>query len=84
MHAPTQRPEDYDPHLWHNDTVYAMRLRTADPDADDWTSAFVLDIDHIVEWVDDDARMRFRVAPADLAFHDVCDLEMHVDWGASR
>jgi len=79
---------DYDPHAWHDDTVYGMRFHTPDlisPHelADDWSSLFILDIDHIVAWVRDGDEMRFRVAPADLIFHDACDLEMAIDWGDS-
>lgn len=88
---------DYDPYVWHDDTVYGMRFRTPDllsphllPDggplqlaSGDWTSAFILDIDHIVAWVRNDDGIRFRVAPADLIFLDVCDLEMAIDWGDS-
>lgn len=78
----------YDPHAWHGDTVYGMRFHTPDliaphENADDWTSAFILDIDHIVARVRADDAMRFRVAPADLIFRDARDLEMAVDWGDS-
>lgn len=79
---------DYDPYAWHDDTVYAMRFHTPDlsaplDTADDWASLFVLDIDHIVAWVGAGTTARFRVAPADLIFREVCDLEMAVDWGDS-
>ncbi|MDA0785693.1 MAG: hypothetical protein O3B37_05320 [Proteobacteria bacterium] len=88
---------DYDPYAWHDDTVYGMRFRTPDlisphlsPDgvplqlaSGDWTSAFILDIDHIVAWVRSEDGIRFRVAPADLIFLDACDLEMAIDWGDS-
>lgn len=83
MAASTSEPE-YDPHAWHDDTLHGMRFRTPDLVRGDWTSAFILDIDHIVAWVKEGDAMRFRVAPADLMFHDVCDLEMAIDWGDSR
>lgn len=81
-----QHDPDYDPYVWHDDTVYGMRFCTPDlisaPDAGgDWTSAFILDIDHIVAWVRDGEQVRFLVAPADLMFRNVCDLELAVDWG---
>ena len=36
---------------FHDNLVYAFRLRGPDPDNGDWASELVLDIDHIVEWV---------------------------------
>lgn len=87
MVAPPPDPE-YDSHAWHDDTVYGMRFHKPDlisPHGlpDDWTSLFILDIDHIVDWVRADAGVRFRVAPADLIFRDASDLEMAIDWGDS-
>ena len=80
---------DYDPRVWHDDTLYGMRFHTPDliapsPDAADWASLFILDIDHIVAWVCAGEKVSFRVAPADLIFREVCDLEMAVDWGDSN
>ncbi len=47
----------------------------------DWHGDLVLDIDHIVEWVcATDGGVRFLVAPATLAFHDVADLRLAVDF----
>ena len=86
---PETRPDpDYDPYAWHDDTVYGMRFCTPDlisphEITDDWTSAFILDIDHIVAWVRAGNGIRFRVAPADLIFCDARDLEMVIDWGNS-
>lgn len=71
MPVPARHPDDGDPRPGHDDTIYAIRLRTTDPDADDWTSDFVRDIDHIAEWVRDDERMHFRATPADLVFRGV-------------
>lgn len=69
---------------WHDNQIYAWRIRSAEPDAGDWRSDLLLDIDHIVEWVcGADRRPRFRVAPADLVFHDVTDLRIAIDWGGS-
>jgi hypothetical protein len=76
--------EDFDRLSWHDNQVYAWRIRSADPDAGDWRSDLILDIDHIVEWVcGADRRPKFRVAPADLVFHDVTDLKIAIDWGGS-
>ncbi len=75
---------EFDRLSWHDDTIYALRLDTADSARGLWRSDLVLDIDHIVEWVCGvDQRPRFRVAPATLAFHDVTDLKLAIDWGDS-
>lgn len=79
---------DYDPHVWHDDTIYGLRFCTPDlisphEAADDWTSALILDIDHIVAWVRAEHGIRFHIAPADLIFLDANDLEMAIDWGDS-
>jgi hypothetical protein len=66
---------------WHDDTVYGFRLETGDPDRGDWTSDLVLDIDHIVEWIcGTDGKVKFRVAPATLTFHDATDLRITLDF----
>jgi hypothetical protein len=69
---------------WHDDLIYALRLEAADPDAGDWRSNLVLDIDHIVEWVcGAGGRPMFKVAPATLAFHDVGGLRVDIDFAKS-
>lgn len=69
---------------WHDNLIYSIAFDTADPEAEDWRSDLVLDIDHIVEWVRaSDERMRFRVAPAHLTFHGVTDFSGALDWGGS-
>ncbi len=66
---------------WHDDLIYGFSLRLGDPAANDWNSEFVLDIDHIVEWVRGAEGMQFRVAPATLVFRGVSDLRIDIDWG---
>lgn len=67
---------------WHDDSLYGISIRSADPDADDWRSDLLLEIDHIVEWVcDPHGRCRFRVAPAALVFHGVTDLAIRISLG---
>ena len=68
---------------WHDDRIHSLHLRAPDPDRGDWRSELMLDIDHIVEWLcGADGRMRFRVAPASLLFHDVTDLRIGIAFGA--
>jgi hypothetical protein len=74
---------DFDTLSWHDCHVWGLALRPGDPDTGDWRSDLILDIDYILEWLCGvDGVTRFRVAPADLAFHGVTDLEIHLDWDA--
>jgi hypothetical protein len=67
---------DFDPYLWHDNSVHGMRFETGE-----WYSRLILDIDHIVEWVEESEEgHHFRVAPADLIFDNAEDLAIDVDW----
>ncbi len=67
---------------WHDNLIYGLHLEGPDPDAGNWNSNLILDIDHIVEWVcGTDGGVRFRVAPATLVFHHVTDLRIDIDFG---
>ncbi|HEX6141819.1 MAG TPA: hypothetical protein VFZ01_03805 [Geminicoccaceae bacterium] len=80
----TPGDDGFEPFLWHDDSLHGLHLEVGDPEAGDWRADLILDIDHIVEWVRcDDQRVRFRVAPATLAFRHVTDLRIAVDWGDS-
>jgi len=61
---------------WHDNSVHALRI----VEGKDCTGEIVLDIDHIVEWIDSDERYEFLVAPAELRFRDVSDLRMTLDY----
>ena len=75
---------DFERLSWHDNHIYGLRFAVGDPELGDWRSDLVFDIDHIVEWVRGDrGRLRFRVAPATLTFHDVTDLRLAIDWGDS-
>ena len=75
---------DFDRMSWHDNVVYGLRFDVGDTFRGDWHSNLVLDIDYIAEWVcDAEGRCRFRVAPANLTFHDATDLRIAVDWGDS-
>ena len=72
---------DFDRLSWHDCRLWRMEVRAGDPEESDWTSDLVLDVDFIVEWVCAvDVPARFRVAPADLVFHGVTALKVHIDW----
>jgi len=75
----TNRSE-FTPYKWHDNPIYALRLEIGDPDAGDWRSNLVLDIDHIMSWprtLGGD----FQVAPATLSFHHAADLHVAIDCG---
>ena len=75
---------NFDDLSWHDNALHGLRLEFGDCARGDWRSDLVLDIDHIVAWLRNaDARVRFRVAPATLTFHDVTDLKIQVDCGDS-
>lgn len=79
---------DFERLSWHDDTIYGLRFDIGDFERNDWHSDLVLDLDHIAEWLCDEAdggqkSFRFRVAPATLTFHDVTDLKIAIDWGDS-
>src|SRR5512142_25972 len=68
---------------WHDNLVYGMHLRCADPERNVWRSELVLDIDHIVEWVPQSGGgMRFLMAPATVIFHDVSELKVAIDFAS--
>ncbi len=62
-------------HPFHDDSIYGFQLISPEPDLGDWRSELVLDIDHIEEWLQDEAgHIRFRLLQAQLTFVDVTDL----------
>ena len=76
----SDRDEDASLPSWHDNPIYGMHWRSADPDRGLWRSELVLDIDYILEWVPSgDGCVKFRTAPAILIFHDAADLEISLD-----
>ena len=59
----------------HDDTIYGLRLDTVDPQRRCGAPILCL--------TSTTSSTRFRVAPATLAFHDVTDLVLAIDWGNS-
>ena len=65
---------------WHDNLIYGIHWRCADPDRGLWRSDLVFDIDHILDWVPSSGGcFKFRIAPAILIFHEAGDLEMSID-----
>jgi hypothetical protein len=70
---------DFEQISWHDCHLWGLQLAAGDPDAGDWTSDLVLDIDYITEWICPvGAAAEFRVAPATLTFHGVGNLGIRV------
>jgi hypothetical protein len=70
---------DFEGMSWHDNPIYGVSFGTTDGVSD-----LVLDIDYIIEWICGTmGRASFRIAPATLVFHDVTDVEMHIDGMAS-
>jgi hypothetical protein len=62
---------------WHDNHVHGLRII----ENNDGSGELVLDIDHIVEWVEgSDSAFRFRISPATLTFHHVMFLRISLDY----
>src|SRR2546421_8077167 len=76
--------KDFDQLSWHDCCLWGIGLHCGNPLSNDWTSDLALDIDYITQWnCGSDGRCTFEVAPAKLAFHNVTDLEIDIDFGPS-
>lgn len=74
------RFEDY---CWHDNAIHGLRIVEGDEAC---YGDIILDIDFILEWLPpqgEDNAFRFKVAPANLTFHEVTDLVVFVDYAAS-
>jgi hypothetical protein len=70
---------DFDRLTWHDNHIHAIRFVEGTDGAGD----LVLDVDHIVEWLEGEAGgFRFRVVPVTLTFHEVMFPRIAVDFGA--
>lgn len=66
---------------WHDCHIWGIAVRVGEMSDGDFTSELVLDLDFIVEWLCSPGSLaRFRVAPAELVFHDVSELYVSADW----
>ena len=63
---------------WHDNVIYGLSFERGDPDADEWRSDLVLDIDFIAEWLWTPVDVQFKVVSVTLTFHDVTDLGITV------
>jgi len=75
---------EFDDLSWHDNLVYGLRLDVGAPGIGNSRNDLVLDIDHIVATgAGTSDRPNFLVAPATLAFHNVTDLRIAIDFDDS-
>jgi hypothetical protein len=70
---------DFSDLSWHDNSVHALRVI----EGNGVFGQIILDLDHIVEWIESKKGYEFRVAPAELRFRDVTDLRMTLDYSAT-
>lgn len=70
--------EDFDKLSWHDVHVHGFRLDTFKDD--NGSADLVLDIDYILKWEKSGDGFLFTVCRADLRFHDVFGLKLHIDY----
>lgn len=69
---------DFDSLSWHDNHIHALRF----VEGTDGSGDLVLDIDHIVEWLQREGRFQFRIIPATLTFHEVMFPRIAIDFAA--
>src|SRR5512142_1735512 len=68
---------DFEHLSWHDNHVYGLSIR----EGSYGSGRLVLDLDYIAEWrCGADRTCSFMVAPAELAFDEVTDLEVGIDF----
>jgi hypothetical protein len=71
---------DFDSISWHDNHIHAFRF----VEGKDGTGDLVLDVDHIVEWLDGGGSgFQFKVVPATLTFHEVMFPRISLDFRAA-
>jgi len=71
---------DFDTISWHDNHVHALRVI----EGEDGSGELVLDIDHIVEWIETpDGAFQFRILPVTLTFHGVMFLRLALDYASA-
>jgi hypothetical protein len=75
--ASTWTTDDFDRLSWHDCHVHGFSIA----EGEDGTGELTLDVDFIVEWLcHEDRPAQFRIAPADLTFHDIFGLKVQLDY----
>ena len=75
-------PDQFDSYSWHDNAIHGFQIIEG---PDGCSGELILDIDFIVEWLPpekDSNSFQFRIAPADLTFHEVTELVISVDYAS--
>lgn len=67
---------EFDEMSWHDNHIHALRIVEVSDGAGD----LILDVDHIVEWIEKKPGFIFQIVPVTLTFHDVMFLRMSLDY----
>lgn len=79
MNHPTEwSTKDFGEMSWHDVHVHGFRMVEFDPS--NGSAEFILDIDYILEWLQNDGAFSFVVAQASLQFHEVFGLKFTLDY----
>ena len=78
LRCPSTEEVPLDTRNWHDNAVHGLSFRN--PSEVAGTSTLVLDIDHILEWIQVGRSFEFIVVPALLRFHGCFKFKMTVDY----
>lgn len=68
---------DFEEMSWHDNHVHGFSL----VEGEHGSGTVSFDIDYILEWIKSDSGdITFLIAPADLTFHEVTNLVIHIDY----
>jgi len=66
--------EDYDNMSWHDNIIHSISIVD-----ENYESNLILGIDFITEWICENNKCQFLIAPAKLVFHDVKDFQLVIN-----
>lgn len=72
--------DDFDAMSWHDVSVHGFRLEEFSEEAG--CADLILDIDYLLEWIPQDDGVEFKVATAELRFHEVFGLRFELDYSS--
>src|SRR5688572_3301573 len=77
---PSWTEADFEGMSWHDNAVHGLQIRSGPHGS----GMLLLDIDYIVEWIcPPDSPCLFSLAPATLAFQEVYELKVDIDYAAA-
>lgn len=73
---------DFDQMSWHDNAVHGIKII----EGEHGSGEFVLDLDYILDWLPSQNSIdcfQFRVAPAELRFHEATNLRVSLDYASA-